>query len=321
MRRRGTRRRRSDRSVVAAHGVDGDGEHVRGDRGRWRFSRRRRRRGRGTSRTNRTRCAAPWPTRNAGTGCEEACSDATRSPDGYASSTSMSSSSERPSFAFLVHVTADPAGSRSDRVRAAGSAHPCPKGRITLSAAARVHIRRRRRSSVDVDGRGGHSGRVDDASSAAHRGSRDLGAAVALLRRCGRCRTSGTGRHSRHGTAARRRVRAAPSRGRADSRSSWPSSMRNASGSITVFWYSSSTSTDVDARQRRETSAADARPTARRSCRVTVMPSFSASSDESQVDRRRRAPGGRPPTASRVDRELERRESRPAGAAARRRSA
>ena len=102
------------RCVVAAHGVDRDGEHARSvtverETKGGRISRRRRRRGRGTSHTNRTPCAEPWPIHSAGTGCEEACSDATRSPDGYASSTSMSSSWERPSFAFLVHVTANPA--------------------------------------------------------------------------------------------------------------------------------------------------------------------------------------------------------------------
>ena len=87
-------------SVVAAHGVDGDGEHAVAQR----ISRRRRRPGRGTSHTTGTRRAGSWRCRNAGTGCVPARSAARRSPDGCGSSTSMSSSSERPSFAFLVVV-------------------------------------------------------------------------------------------------------------------------------------------------------------------------------------------------------------------------
>ena len=187
--------------VVAAHGVDGDGEHARVDRGSERSADVDDDAVAGTSRRSRTRCAGAWPTHSAGRGCEEACSAATRSPDGYVSSTSMSSSWERPSFAFLVHVTADPGGLRSDRVRAAGSA----------TRAARAASRYRPVTPTD---RVGQVVEQRVASSAAQRGS-VTSASQSHARGCGRCRTRAEPGAVGPAERARRRARAAPSRGRA----------------------------------------------------------------------------------------------------------
>ncbi len=86
-----------------------------------------------------TRRAGSWRCRSAGRGCERARSAARRSPDGCGSSTWRSSSWERPSFASWFSGR-----SSCDRlwIRDPDSGAPCRNGRITLSAAGAVAIRR-----------------------------------------------------------------------------------------------------------------------------------------------------------------------------------
>ena len=174
-----------------------------------------------------------------------------RSPDGCGSSTSMSSSSERPSFAFLVHVTADPGVAvRSCTGRRFGS--PVPQGPHHVIGPRPVHIRstgaivigrRLSRSSETVERRPAWVGHLVSQSHGSSLRSTPQRAQAGTVRPAEPFVVECEQRH-----LADQRVR-----------SSWPSSIRKASGSIT----SSGTARrrrPSRARQRREAAATHARP-------------------------------------------------------------
>ena len=89
--------------VVAAHGVDRDRQHQ--VRLRDVISRLRRRRGSCTSRTSGTPCAASWRCRSEGKCCEQECPASTRRRGGCGSSSSTSSSWERPQRVSRLRCT------------------------------------------------------------------------------------------------------------------------------------------------------------------------------------------------------------------------
>ena len=142
-RRPGGRRRRSRRAPVAAHGVDGDGQHT-GRLATWpAISRRRWPGGRGTSRSAAHDVGQLGARRSGGRRCGRARRASTRRPGGCGSSPSRSSSWGRPSS-----ILRGDAG-RSRLASGGARVEPPPLSSITGRRARASSSRAAQRGSID----------------------------------------------------------------------------------------------------------------------------------------------------------------------------